>query len=235
MKNTNIPPHRRKSGPAWLALAPMLSVMTLHSPFANAAAALSASAKLNNKTGQVIVSGKTAATIDAGARISVYDATNHVMLYTVNSTAKKAFTMNLLATTSVPCLVRVEATNPKDNTQSEIVVPVTGAPPSCKTTAAVPACAILKPATDSEITENSTLDFAATAKLKGDYVWSFNDGSPDDKNINTNHLFKDSGKFRVTLKVTNGGNTCLDEVMVSVIPPSAANTNGKVKESAAPM
>ncbi|MFI3215899.1 MAG: PKD domain-containing protein, partial [Methylococcales bacterium] len=74
----------------------------------------------------------------------------------------------------------------------------------------------------------------ATAKLKGDYVWSFNDGSADEKLASTNHQFKDVGKFRVTLKVTNGANQCLDETMVSVIPPSSANPNGKVGERPAP-
>ncbi|MEY3280336.1 MAG: hypothetical protein RL674_321, partial [Pseudomonadota bacterium] len=124
MKNTNIPPHRRKSRLGLLALAPLMTVMALNSPLANAAA-INATAKLDAKTGKVVVAGKTAATVDAGARISVYDAVNHITLYTVNSTAKKTFTMSLLATTTVPCLVRVEATNPKDNSQTEILVPVT--------------------------------------------------------------------------------------------------------------
>ena len=236
MKNTNIPPHRRKSRLGLLALAPMMTVMALNSPLTHAApATVTASAKLDVKTGKVVVTGKTAATVDAGARISVYDAVNHITLYTVNTTAKKTFTMSLLATTTVPCLVRVEATNPKDNSQTEILVPVAGADKSCKTSAAVPACAILKPITDpTEIDAGKSLDFVATAKLKGDYVWSFNDGSADEKLASTNHQFKDVGKFRVTLKVTNGANQCLDETMVSVIPPSSANPNGKVGERPAP-
>ena len=109
MKNTNIPPHRRKSRLGLLALAPLMTVMALNSPLTHAApATVTASAKLDVKTGKVVVTGKTAATVDAGARISVYDAVNHITLYTVNTTATKAFTMNLLATTTVPCLVRVE-------------------------------------------------------------------------------------------------------------------------------
>ncbi|MEN9757344.1 MAG: hypothetical protein RL755_1531 [Pseudomonadota bacterium] len=235
MKNTNIPPHRRKSRLVLLALAPMMTVMALNSPLANAAASITATAKLDAKTGKVVVAGKTAATIDAGARISVYDAVNHITLYTVNTTATKAFTMNLLATTTVPCLVRVEATNPKDNSQTEILVPVTGADKSCKTSAAVPACAILSPTTDTEIVAGNSLNFVATPKLKGDYLWSFNDGTADSPTANTNHLFKDVGKFRVTLKVTNGANQCLDETMVSVIPPSGANPNGKVGEQTPPI
>lgn len=234
MKNNNIPPHRRKSRLGLLALAPMMTVMALNSPLANAAAAITATAKLDAKTGKVVVAGKTAATIDAGARISVYDAVNHITLYTVNTTATKAFTMNLLATTTVPCLVRVEATNPKDNSQTEILVPVAGAPASCKTAAAVPACAILSPLMDTEIVAGNSLNFVATPKLKGDYIWSFNDGTADSPTANTNHLFKDIGKYRVTLKVTNGANQCLDETMVSVIPPSSANPNGKVGERPAP-
>ena len=234
MKNTNIPLHRRNSQRKLLALAPMVTVMALSSPLAHAAAAITATAKLDAKTGKVVVTGKTAPSIDAGARISVYDAVNHITLYTVNTTTTKAFTMNLLATTTVPCLVRVEATNPKDNAQTEILVPVTGAPASCKTSAAVPACAILSPTTDTEIVAGSSLNFVATPKLKGDYLWSFNDGTADEKLANTNHLFKDVGKYRVTLTVTNSTNQCLDETMVSVIPPSGTNPNGKVPESIAP-
>ncbi|MCX7075325.1 MAG: hypothetical protein NTZ45_00905, partial [Methylococcales bacterium] len=61
MKNTNIPPHRRKSRLGLLALAPLMTVMALNSPLANAAAAISATAKLDAKTGKVVVAGKTAA------------------------------------------------------------------------------------------------------------------------------------------------------------------------------
>jgi PKD repeat protein len=233
MSNTKIPIHRRTGRIGLLALAPMMTLLSIN---ANAApASITATAKLDIKTNQVVVTGKTAATIDAGARISVYDVNEHIVLYSAMSDAKKAFKMNLLGTTTVPCMVRVEATNPKDNSLSQILLPVSGAPASCKTTQAPPACAILSPSTDTEVVDNSVVNFESAAlKTNATYEWSFGDGSVNALLNKTSHLYTTPGKYRVTLKVSSGASRCLDETFVSVIPPKGTNPNPKVLESEAP-
>jgi hypothetical protein len=233
MPNNKIPPpHRQKRRLGLIALAPIVTAMAF--PVAQAAVSpITATAKYDTKIGKVVVSGKTATTILAGAKVSVLDASNNTILYTINTDKQNAFTMSLLGTTSVPCLVRVEVTNPKDNSQSQILLPVNGADKSCTTTAAIPACAITKPAGDTEITVGSSLAFNA-AKVKGDYLWSINDGSDDFKQASVNHQFTAAGKYRVTLSVTNSAGECLDDVLVSVIPPKGTNPNGKVTERTAP-
>jgi hypothetical protein len=204
--------------------------MTL-SPLAYAAVSpISATAKYDAKIGKVVVAGKTTATVTAGAKVSVVDVSNNTILYTVNTDNKKAFSMQLLSATNIPCLVRVEVVNPKDNSQSQILLPVNGADKSCS---AVPVCEITKPASDTEIIVGSSLTFEAS-KVKGDYLWAINDGTEDIKQASLNHQFTDAGKYRVQLKVTDGANQCFDERIVSVIPPKGTNPNGKVKEQTAP-
>ncbi|MDD5753794.1 MAG: PKD domain-containing protein, partial [Methylococcales bacterium] len=230
MPNKQISPYRRKRRLGLIALAPI--VTTLVFPIAQAAVSpITATAKYDVKIGKVVVAGKTATTILAGAKVSVLDASNNTILYTINTDKKNAFTMNLLGTTSVPCLVRVEVSNPKDNSVSQVLLPVNGADKSCST---VPACAITKPIGDTEITVGSSVAFEAS-KIKGDYLWSINDGSTDTTQAVVNHQFTAAGKYRVTLKVTDGENQCLDDVLVSVIPPKGTNPNGKVKEQSAPV
>ncbi|MGB4498505.1 MAG: PKD domain-containing protein, partial [Methylococcaceae bacterium] len=202
MPNQKIPPSfRQKRRLGLIALAPMMATMAMSPQFVQAAAkSITATAKYDAKIDKVVVAGKTAKTIAAGAKITAYDASNNIILYSVNSNAKNAFSMQLLGTTTVPCLVRLEVTNPQDNSQSQVVLPVKGAAASCKT---VPACAITKPATDTEITVGSSVAFDA-AKVKGDYLWSINDGSTDEKQAAINHSFTSVGKFRVQLTVTDG-------------------------------
>ena len=233
MPNKQIPPpYRQKRRLGLLALTPIITAMAFP-PAQAAVSAITATAKYDATIGKVVVAGKTDAAILAGAKISVLDAANNTILYTINTDAKKAFSMQLLSATTIPCLVRVEVTNPKDNSQSQILLPVSGADASCATTAAVPACAITKPVGDTEITVGSSLAFEAT-KAKGDYSWIINDGSADIKQASVNHQFTDAGKYRVILKVTDGANQCLDDVIVSVIPPKGTNPNGKVQERTAP-
>ena len=220
MPNEKIPPScRQKRRLGLIALAPMMATMVMSPQFSQAAAAkpITATAKYDKKIDKVVVAGKTAATISAGAKVTAYNAANNIILYTSNSNAKNAFSMQLLGATSIPCMVRLEVTNPKDNSQSQVLLPVSGADASCKT---VPACEIIKPAMDTEITAGSSIAFEGT-KVKGDSVWSINDGSADEKAASINHAFPTVGKFRVELTVTDGTNQCSDAMTVSVIPPAA--------------
>jgi hypothetical protein len=233
MPNQKIPPSfRQKRRLGLIALAPMMATLAMSPQFVQAnTKSITATAKYDAKIDKVVVAGKTAKTIAAGAKITAYDASNNIILYSANSNAKNAFSMQLLGTTTVPCLVRLEVTNPQDNSQSQVVLPVKGAAASCKT---VPACAITKPAMDTEITAGSSLAFEG-AKVKGDSVWSINDGSADEKQASINHSFPTVGKFLVQLTVTDGANQCSDDMTVSVIPPAGTNPNGKVPEEIAPV
>ncbi len=234
MLDKQMPPHRQKRRLGLIALAPIVTAMAMIPPLTQAAVApVTATAKYDTMSGKVIVTGKTAVTVGVGAKVSVFDAANHIVLYTVNTDTTNTFSMKLLSATSIPCLVRVEVTSPKNNSQTQLLVPVVGADTSCATTAAVPACAITKPASDTEIFAGSSLSFEST-KVKGDYVWSISDGSDDVAQQTFNHPFPSVGKYRVILKVTNNGVQCLDDVMVSVIPPKGTNPNGKVPEHAPP-
>ncbi len=234
MPNKQRPPHRQKRRLGLIALAPIVTAMAIIPPLAQAAVApVTATAKYDTISGKVIVTGKTAVTVGVGAKVSVYDAANHIVLYTVNTNTTNTFSMKLLSATSIPCLVRVEVTSPKDNSQTQLLVPVIGADTSCATTAAVPACAITKPASDTEIFAGSQLSFEST-KVKGDYVWSIDDSQINATQSLFNQQFNNPGKYRVTLTVNNKGSQCVDDVLVSVIPPKGTNPNGKVAEHAPP-
>lgn len=228
MPNLKTSPSRQKRRLGLISLAPMLATMAM--PVAQAAAPIKATAKYDATAEKVIVEGKTVSPMAVGGKITAYDASNNTILYTVNTDKKRNFSMKLLSATSVPCLVRLEAVNPKDNKQYQTLLPVTGSDKSCS---AVPKCEITKPASDTEITVGDSLALAAT-KVKGDYVWTINDGTGDVNQAGLNHQFTGVGKYSVMLKVTDGVNQCIDEVQVSVIPPKGTNPNGKVKEQLAP-
>jgi hypothetical protein len=231
MPNEKIPPSfRQKRRLGLIALAPMMATMALSPQFSQAATkSITATAKYDAKIDKVVVAGKTAKTIAAGAKITAYDASNNIILYSVSSNAKNAFSMQLLGATSVPCMVRLEVTNPNDNSQSQILLPVKGADASCKT---VPACAITKPTGDTEITEGSSLSFEAT-KTAGSYLWAVDDSQITSTQSLFNQQFNHAGKYRVILTVNDKGTQCTDDVLVSVIPPKGTNPN-KVPEQAAP-
>ena len=235
MSSNKIPPHRQKRRIGLIALAPVIAAMTVAPSLIHAAVAppITATAKYDATVGKVVVDGKTTTAIGAGSRVSVYDASSHIVLYTANTNTSNMFSMQLLSATTIPCLVRVEVTNAKDNSQSQLLLPVAGADKSCTTTAAVPACAIVKPTMDTEITAGSSVSFDSS-KVKGDYLWTVSDGSDDVKQSSFNHQFTSAGKYRVILKVTDGANQCMDDLFVSVIPPAGTNPNGKVKEQTAP-
>ncbi len=230
MLNQKIPPpFRQKCRLGSIALTLVMAIMDLSIAQA-AAVPIMATAKYDATEGKVVVAGKILGANAKGSKVTAYDASTNVILYTVNADNKNSFTMKLLSATSRPCLVRIEVTNPKDNSQMQVLLPVSVAGKSCST---VPACAITKPAMDTEITEGSSISFESSP-VKGESLWSINDGSADVQQASVNHQFTDAGKYRVTLKVTDGENQCLDDVMVSVIPAKGTNPNGKVKEQAAP-
>jgi hypothetical protein len=229
MPNNKITSQRQKRRIGLIALLPVVAAMAVPM-LTYAAAPITATAKYDTKVGKVVVAGKTDTKIAAGAKVSVLDAANNTILYTINTDKKKAFSMQLMSATTIPCLVRVEVTNPQDNSQSQVLLPVNGADKSCS---AVPACAITKPASDTEITEGSSLSFEAT-KTSGDYLWSIDDSQIKSTQSLFNQQFNNAGKYRVTLTVNDKGNQCTDDVLVSVIPPKGTNPNGKVKEPLAP-
>ncbi len=222
---------------ALLTLTPIMAAMLTGAPISASAAAVSASVKYDKKLDVVVVTGKTDKTITANSKVSVYDTANQVLLYTINTNSTGKFKFNLPTTGGdyVPCSVRVETVNAKDNTQSKVVLPVAGST-SCATSVA---CAISKPLQDTEITVGSSVDFAATIKgKKGNtptIVWKLGDGSADQKTNLVNHKFDQVGRYRVTLNAvdTNGLTQCSDDVIVSVIPPATVNP-GKVTELAKP-
>ncbi len=236
-KNANSGREGRRLG--LLALTPIMAAM-MAGPLPTAEAApkpFTAKVKYNNKIKQVTVVGKTAPKIANNARVSVYDASNQLVLYTANTNSKKQFNFNLPKGTSIPCTVRIEVTNPNDNSVSKTLMAVAGSPKTCKTTAAIPACNIAQPASDQEITVGGSIDFSAAAikSKKGSapsYTWSISDGSADVATASTNHVFKSPGRFKATLTVaTANGKTCTDDVVVSVVPAGGTNPFGKVSES----
>lgn len=193
-----------------------------------AASPVSARATLVKRTGKITIKGKTAPSIAPGAAVSVYDPASQILLYSKKSDAKRAFTIELPAGTK-PCLLRMEAGG------SQTVLKVAGAPASCKTALS---CSITSPAADPSIREGEGLRFtASTGKLKRgttvNYAWSLGDGSPAMTVPSFDYPFPHSGRFRVTLNATDSnGNSCSDDVMVSVAPPAGTNPNGKVPERA---
>ncbi len=239
-ENANQGTGRKRLG--LLVLAPLAAaIMAAAAPSVEAAAKpFNASVKYNKALQRVVVAGKTPASIPANARVSVYDASNQIMLYTANTNSKNKFNFMLPGNTPVPCKVRMEVTNPNDNDVLSSLIPVIGADKSCKTTAAVPACAIATPGMDTEITAGGSVNFAPAAvkPKKGAaapaYTWSFGDGSEDASSAGASHTYTATGRYKVTLTAEAAGNTCTDDVVVSVIPPSGTNPYGKVNEPATP-
>ncbi|NOS89395.1 MAG: PKD domain-containing protein, partial [Methylococcaceae bacterium] len=235
-------PQRLRVGTALLAaIVPMLLVLPVGAWAASAA--VTATAKYDKKLAKVVVAGKTATTIGLGAKVSVYDTATQLMLYSAQTDAKKTFNLKLLGANDVPCMVRVEVTDPNTHLVNPINVNVTGAP-SC----ARPAldCAIIdvaskKPVSDKLIYEGDVLALAAALPAAKKttpattQVWDMGDGrpSPDAAKVNSGYAFEHAGQYRVTVKVTDTQNkSCTDELVVSVAPKG--NFPPKVAEATAP-
>ncbi|NOS88224.1 MAG: PKD domain-containing protein [Methylococcaceae bacterium] len=226
-----------------LRLTPIMAALLAAAPtWAPAAtvAPIKATAKYDKTLGVVVVSGTTAKTIAANSKITAFDSSNHVILYTINTNSTGKFKMSLPVTGSdyIPCAVRLDVTNAADNSELKTLVAVSGAASSCAT---VPTCAIATPAKDTEIFAGATLNFTASINIpkKGtapSLVWSINDGAADQKTNTANHKFDQVGRYRVVLKGidTAGNKVCNDDVVVSVIPAAGTNPNGKVPELAKP-
>jgi hypothetical protein len=109
-------------------------------PNAQAAAKpVTATAKYDKKSGKVVVKGKTSQSIQPSAQISVFNPGTQKLLYSASTDAKRNFNLNLLAATAIPCLVRVEVTDPNNRQVNKLLLNVSGAPASCKTTGLIPA------------------------------------------------------------------------------------------------
>lgn len=206
-----------------------------------APAPITASAKYDKKLGKVIVTGKTAASIAAGAQISVYDTANQQLLYSAVTDAKKTFNVKLLGANTIPCLVRVEATDPTKNLTNKLNVKVTA--PSCATPSID--CAIIdlstnKPASDKAIYEEEAVKFSSLLPKtkKGGVVptqvWSMGDGQATKSAAEAgNYIYHHAGIYRVKLDVNDTkGKTCSDDVLVSVVPKG--NFPAKVSEQPTP-
>jgi hypothetical protein len=199
-----------------------LATLPLHGAWA--AAKFSAAAKLDAKTGNVMVTG----TAVAGARVFAYDALNQNSLYTILAGAKGKYSMSLTLE-SAPCLVRVTSGG------SEVVAKVGGAPAACKTAVT---CSIATPPGDAMIRAGDALSFSVSGAAKSkkgpgiEYVWNMGDGSEDMQKAALDYPFPDAGQYRVTLNGfdAQGNKLCGDYVNVSVSPRAGANPNGKVKE-----
>ena len=237
-----VQPNRYKpTSPLTVAMMALLLTMPVASVWA-AAAPITAIAKYDKKLAKVVVSGKTAASISAGAGVSVYDLASQTLLYSAVTDAKRAFSIKLLGATAIPCMVRVEASDPKTNAVSKINVKV--AAPSC----GLPAldCAIINPATkkpavDQMIYEGGTVAYtASTPKLKKNetaatQVWDMGDGHPNPtaEKVSSGYEFEHAGQYRVTVVLKDAqGKSCTDDVLVSVAPKGSFPA--KVPEQAKP-
>lgn len=223
-----------------LALSPVVAVLLAVSMQSSAAAVKPFNAKTKQIDGKIALVGKTAPSIPKNAKITVHDAGSDIILYTGNTDSKKSFKIKLLGASFTPCLLRVEVTNPADNTISKSLVKVTGAPSTC----ALPEVGILSPKQNLEVVAGQSVSFAAGTMSTGKkpkktaavptYSWSFGDGTEDASAVNISHTYNTPGLYKVMLTGAIGGQTVKDEVVVSVIPPNGANPYPKVAEPQAP-
>lgn len=209
-------------------------------PNAQAAAKpVTATAKYDKKSGKVVVKGKTSQSIQTSAQVSVFDPGTQKLLYSASTDAKRNFNLNLLAATAVPCLVRVEVTNPNNRQVNKLLLNVSGAPTSCKTTGLIPACAISTPVSDINAEIGETITFTANGikAKKGSevsYSWSIGDESESKSGVSISHQFAQTGKFKVTLNVAVAGRKCSDDLSVTVMPLQADLPQGTVTQQTAP-
>lgn len=209
-------------------------------PNAQAAAKpVTATAKYDKKSGKVVVKGKTSQSIQTSAQVSVFDPGTQKLLYSASTDAKRNFNLNLLAATAVPCLVRVEVTDPNNRQINKLLLNVSGAPASCKTTGLIPACAISTPVSDINAEIGETITFTANGikAKKGSevsYSWSIGDESESKSGASISHQFAQTGKFKVTLNVAVAGRKCSDDLSVTVMPLQADLPQGTVTQQTAP-
>ncbi|WP_367154171.1 PKD domain-containing protein [Methylomonas sp. HYX-M1] len=193
--------------------------------------------------GEIALVGKTARSIPQGAKITVFDAGSNTIVYSGSTDSKRAFNIKLSGSSTTPCLLRMEVTNPGDNTVTRALVKVTGAPASC----AVPEMGIASPSQDLEIVAGQTVDFTAgsisvgkkskktaAAAAAATYAWSFGDGSQDGSGTSASHTYTIPGRYKVTLSGWLDEQSVKDALVVSVIPPTGSNPYPKVAEQPAP-
>ncbi len=182
---------------------------------------IKASAGIDKKLQKLVVSGKTSG-INANAQVSIFDATDHRLLFSGQTDAKSAFKFTV-PQDDIPCRLQIESG------AVEIGVVVAGTSKSCK---AKPACGI-KGGPNRNITEGSLQTFEIDSKSKGlTYDWDFGDGSSDTNKPSVPHTFNYAGLYLVTA-VGHGANDaqCTDAVTVSVAPPANKVPTGSVPEA----
>lgn len=207
------------------ALAAMISVL-LAGPLDGVLAAtpsIKAKAGPDKKTQKLLVTGKTAG-LSPNSQVSVYDTSDHRLIFSGQTDAKSAFNFSLMLD-QPPCQVQLEAGATK------AVVAVTGADKTCKTK---PACSIVGGARN--VAEGSSQSFETISKSKGlNYSWDFGDGGKATGQSGVSHAYKTPGLFVVTAVGEDvNGAQCTDAVTVSVAPPQGSNPKGAVPESARP-
>lgn len=211
----------------------LLFALLASGPFqsASSAAKLSLAAKLDTKTGKVIVFGAAAKPFSPGAGVTIFDATDQRPLETANLDAKGKFSATLPQTTP-PCMVRAAADG------ASAVASVKGAPADC---AQALACSIVAPDGD-KTSEGNALRFSSqiVGGKKGatlSYAWDMGDGSGAVENkaeMKDGHVFSHAGRYRVTLKAGDGVGECSDALVVSVSTPAGVNHQPKVAERKTP-
>lgn len=226
MSITTLDARSASGGLVWFALLSLLTFASGQSLAASSAAKLGATAKLARDTGKIAVTGKTKG-MAIGSQVSVYDASNHMLLFSGRTDAKAAFVANLPMET-VPCMLQVESGGMKT------LVKVSGADASC---AATPSCMIGE--ADRSLEEGMQASFGVLAdksKKSGavEYRWNMGDGTPELVGPSVSHTFPYAGLYRVVLQGDNGQGVCEDDTLVSVSPPQGANPRASVKESPRP-
>ncbi len=215
--------------PSWVVcVGSVLLMLMLQEPVMATAKLSISKAVWSAKTQQLQIKGSLKGAASA-TPIELFDI-NGKRLDTVTS-SPFMLTLTARQLSTVPCAVRAQA-----GTQ-EVVKQVAGAPKDC---AKAPSCKILQP-TNSQLSANQPVSFAATSKLKDKkagpliYEWDFAGGSMGEKDKQsvtlTHHradretanvqFTRDNSRYRVRFSATDAKNRrCEDSLEVSVGTPA---------------
>ncbi|NJC89228.1 MAG: PKD domain-containing protein [Methylococcaceae bacterium] len=171
---------------------------------------------------KVVVSGKTVG-IDPKSQLSIYDGSNHTLLYSMLTDNSGKFSIILPQREVAPCLVQVEAGGLKQPVKvkgnGECSAPVL--------------CKIEQPASNTAVVAGAAVEFKATAKAgkkaELSYSWQLSGKALAGTDPNVSQTFSHPGRYRMVVNVNDGsGRSCSDDVMVSVSP--AGTLPAKVSE-----
>lgn len=236
---SSAPPGKRKLG--LFLLTPLMAAMLI--PDADAATQIKATSKYKNKTGTLEIAGRLKGATP-GSQVSVFDASNDQILYSVKTDSKNKFKISLAADKTDFCALGIKA--------GDTVKPLSirGADKSCKK---APTCAIAEGDQTITASGNVKLSVNAGKTAKKDpltFSWHISDQVPSFKASagsatpytgNTlEHEFNYPGLYQVKLNGSNSTGSCSDNIMVSVAPTSApptvdalaANAKGKTPAAA---